>query len=264
MTIRTEPWPQGTPSWVDLAVDDPAAASAFYAALFGWTYLEQAPETEGYRIALLDGQMAAGIGPKPQGMPMPSSWTTYLAADDADAIAEKAQAAGGTVIAPAFDVMDAGRMAVIADPTGGVFGLWQTKAHPGATIYNQPGAYVWNELHTRDVASAEAFYTSVFDYTITAMDPTAPDTYKTFTVPGGADVAGGIANDAAEPGEGAYWLTWFAVEDADASVAQATGLGASVMLAPMDSPVGRMAVIAGPQGEAFGLIAMPAEEAAQA
>jgi uncharacterized protein len=263
MPIRNEPWPQGTPAWVDLQADDVAAASEFYGALFGWSFNDMGPEAGGYVIAELNGSTAAGIGPKPQGMPMPSAWTTYLAVDDAEATVSKIADAGGAILAPAFDVMDAGRMAIAADPTGAVFGLWQSKRHTGAAIYNEPGAYVWNEVHTRDLAAAEAFYTAVFGYTITSMDPSAPDAYKVFTVPGGADVAGGIANDAAEPGEGAYWLTWFAVADTDASVATATRLGASVMLPPMDSAIGRMAVVAGAQGEAFGLIAMAAGNAAQ-
>ena len=257
MPVRNEPWPPGTPCWVDLQADDVKAASAFYGALFGWTFNDLGPEAGGYVMAELNGSVAAGVGPKPEGSPMPSAWTTYLAVEDADATAAKITAAGGAVTTPPFDVMDAGRMAVAADPTGAVFGLWQAERHNGAEAYNEPGAYVWNEVHTRDLAAAEAFYSTVFGYTIAAMDPSAPDAYKVFTVPGGADVAGGLANDAAEPGEGAYWLTWFAVADTDAAVATASGLGGSVLMPAQDSAIGRMAVVAGAQGEAFGLIAMP-------
>lgn len=267
MPTRNEPWPPGTPCWVDVQVDDTTAARTFYSSLFGWQIEDSPEEFGGYLMAMKDGAPAAGIGPKPDGMPMPSVWTTYLASTDADATAADVTAAGGQVMMPPFDVGDVGRMTVALDPTGAAFGIWQAGSHAGAGIYNENGAYVWNECHTRDFAAAKAFYAQVFGYTYTGMgDATADDGYATFTVPGGADVAGGICDDTAMPGAPevpAHWLTWFAVDDVDATTERATGLGASTLMGPDDSPVGRMVVLAGQQGEVFGLIQLGAAPATQ-
>ena len=256
MPTRDEAWPQGTPCWVDLSVDDLPQARAFYGALFGWEIPDGAPEAGGYLIAHLDGRTVAGIGPKPAGMPMPSAWTTYLAVEDADATAAKVTDAGGQVIAPVFDVLDAGRMAVLADPTGAVFAIWQAKSHLGAGVYNQPGAYVWNELHTRDYRSAQEFYRSVFGYAFNEIGDGEFMTYSTFSLPGAsaAEPVGGAADDSKQPGEGAYWLTWFQSANVDDTLTQATELGASVLMPAADTPFGRMAIVQGVQGEVFGLI----------
>src|SRR5882762_2220626 len=112
MPTRDSAWPQGTPCWVDCQVDDPAKAGEFYADLFGWEIMNSPAEAGGYLMAMHNGRPAAGIGPKPEGRPMPSTWTTYFAADSADDIAGKVTAAGGRVVMEPFDVMDVGRMFV--------------------------------------------------------------------------------------------------------------------------------------------------------
>jgi uncharacterized protein len=257
MPTREDGWPQGTPCWVDAQVDDLPAARSFYSALFGWEIQDSPPEFGGYLMAMLDGKPAAGIGPKPEGQTMPSVWTTYLAADRADDVAAAVADAGGQVMMPPFDVADIGRMFVAADPTGGIFGVWQAGSHRGAGIFNTPGAYAWNELHTRDYAAAQAFYGKVFGYSFTEIGDGVNMTYSTISLPGATnpmDAVGGVADDSKQPGEMSYWLTWFASADADASVAKVTELGGSVMMAPETTPFGRMAIVTGTQGEMFGLI----------
>ncbi|NMN97377.1 VOC family protein [Antrihabitans stalactiti] len=256
MPTRDEAWPQGTPCWVDCQVDDTSKAREFYNALFGWDIQDGPDDAGGYLMALKGGKPAAGIGPKMSDEPMPSAWTTYFAADSADDVAGKVAAAGGTNFMPPFDVLDVGRMFVAADPTGGVFGVWEAKAHTGAGIYNEHGAYCWNELHTREYAKAQEFYATVFGYTYAEIGDGENFVYSTFTLPGGADSVGGIDDETKMPGDPmpAYWLTWFQVDDLDAGVAKAKELGATVLSGPDDSPFGRMGVVAGPQGEVFGLI----------
>ena len=214
MPTRDTPWPQGTPCWVDLQVDDTTAARAYYSTLFGWDIFDAPAEAGGYLMAMLDGRPAAGIGSKPAGEPMPSVWSTYLAV-----------------------------------------GIWEAKGHGGAGIFNQQGALCWNELHTRDLPGAQAFYAQVFGYDYTPMMPG----YATFALPGtGPEAAvGGFCDDGAmgvPVGAPAHWLTWFQVDDVDATLATAAELGSAVAMGPEDAPVGRMAVIIGAQGEAFGII----------
>ncbi|WP_062995026.1 VOC family protein [Nocardia mikamii] len=254
MPTRDSAWPQGTPCWVDCSVDDPRAARDFYSGLLGWEILDSPPEAGGYLMAMLGGKPAAGIGPKMGEAPMPSVWTTYLAADDVDAVAEAIGAAGGTVFVPPFDVMDVGRMCVASDPTGGIFGVWQAKAHTGAGIYNEPGSYCWNELHTGDYATAQEFYRRVFGWTFDEIGDGENFVYSTFSPPG-ADVAGGVMDAGNAPGDNPpYWLTWFQVAGTDEKLSRATELGATVLMGPDDTPFGRSAVVQAPQGEIFGLI----------
>src|SRR5664279_3254723 len=252
-------WPQGTPCWVDVQVDDVAAARALYADLFGWGIRDSPAEAGGYLMAMLDGRPAAGIGPKPSGMPLPAAWTTYLAADSADDIHAKVLAAGGQPFMDPFDVMidviNMGRMFVAADPTGAVFGVWEAKVHTGVGVYDLPGTHTWNELQTRDYDAGKAFYAAVFGYAYTEIGDGDNYNYATFITPGGEDSVGGVNDLTKMPGETpSHWLTWFNTADVDASVLKAGQLGASVMMETSDSPFGRMAILSGPQGETFGVI----------
>ena len=129
----------------------------FYAALFGWEIREPLPEAGGYRMAELRGKPVAGIGPQMQ-PGMPPAWATYIATADADATAKAVAAAGGRTLMPPMDVLDAGRMAVFADPAGAVFGVWQPRAHQGAGIVNEPDTLCWNELASRDADAVIPFY----------------------------------------------------------------------------------------------------------
>ncbi|MGX1776269.1 VOC family protein [Nocardia brasiliensis] len=247
-------WPQGTPCWVDSQVDDTAAAREFYGDLFGWEVLDSPPDAGGYLMALRHGKPAAGIGAKPAGMAMPSVWTTYFAADSADDIAEKVTAAGGSVIMPPFDVLDVGRMCVAADPVGAVFGVWEAKAHNGAEIYNEDGAYCWNELHTDRYKQSQEFYAAVFGWHYTEIGD-GNFIYSTFGLTPEGDPVGGVYDASKTPGDApSFWLTWFQVDNTDATLAKATELGATVLMGPDDSQFGRMSVLQGPQGEAFGVI----------
>ncbi|WP_069163514.1 VOC family protein [Nocardia altamirensis] len=249
-------WPQGTPCWVDTQVDDTARAREFYGELFGWDVQDSPPEAGGYLLALLDGRPAAGIGPKPDGMDMPSVWTTYFAADSADAIAEKVTAAGGVVFMPPFDVLDVGRMFVGADPAGAPFGVWEAKAHTGAGIYNEPNAYCWNELHTLQYKQSQEFYAAVFGWNYTEIGDGTNFVYSTFSLTQGGDPVGGMNDSAIGPGgeDMSYWLTWFQVDGTDAALDKGVALGATVMMGAQDSPFGRMGILRGPQGEVFGVI----------
>ncbi|MEV2224474.1 VOC family protein [Nocardia vinacea] len=255
MPVRSTPWSEGTPCWVDCQVDDAVKASEFYADLFGWTIEGGGDEAGGYLMGMKGGQAVAGIGPKPQAG-MPSVWTTYLAADNADAIAERVGAAGGQVVMPPFDVLDAGRMFIGVDTVGAAFGIWQARAHNGAAVHNEHGAYCWNELHTRQLDTAKKFYADVFGFTYTDVGDGENMIYAMFTPRGGEQPAGGMNDDTVMPGDPmpSYWLTWFQFDDVDAGLARAAELGARVLMPASDSPAGRMAMVSAPQGEVFGII----------
>ena len=163
MPVRTS-YTQGTPNWVDLQTSNQDAAKAFYSGLFGWTYDDQPmPDGPVYSMAMLGGHTVAAIAPQPPEMiaaGAPPMWNTYLAVDSVDDAVAKAEAAGGKVAMAPFDIMDAGRMAFVMDPSGAPVALWQANQHIGATLVNEPGTVQWNELITTD-PDAPAFYQSV-------------------------------------------------------------------------------------------------------
>jgi len=251
MTER-DSYAPGTPSWVDLGTPDPAAASAFYTALFGWEVNDLGPEAGNYRMCMLRGKPVAGLGPQ-MNTDMPPWWTTYISVASADATVAKITAAGGTVVVPAMDVMDAGRMAVAMDPAGAVFSIWQPGMHAGSGIVNEPGTLCWNELATRNPDSQAAFYGAVFGWTASHNGP--PMNYTEFQLDS-ESVAGMM------PMEGDmwpadlpdHWMVYFAVADCDAAAARIQELGGSISVPPTDIPPGRFAVVADPQGAMFSLL----------
>jgi uncharacterized protein len=246
--------PIGEPGWVDLGTSDPVASHGFYAALFGWTVdVIPDPAAGGYGLFKLDGKEVAGVGGLMNGQQRPA-WTVYVLVDDADAIAARVKTAGGTVLAEPFDVMDAGRMATIADPSGAVMGLWQPGTNRGVEVMGVPGSFTWPELNSRDLPSDKLFYWSVFHWD--PAESTIPGmTYTEFKL-GDDSIAGGMSiGPDMPPNTPSHWIVYFAVSDTDATVARLIGLGGVVHHPPQDVPgVGRFALVADPQGAAFGLL----------
>ncbi len=253
MAERDTPWPVGTPCWVDLMTSDAAAARTFYEGLFGWELMVGPPEVGGYTMAEIGGRPVAGLGEMPADNPYPPAWSTYLATEDARATGEAITTAGGTLLIEPMDVIDVGVMAMASDPTGAVFGIWQARAHTGFRLANVANTLTWNELMTRDNAAAKAFYAAVFGYTYTEI---GNEEFQYSTIEVGGNTVGGLGTLPAEvPAEvPAHWRAYFAVDDVDEAVTKLTGLGGSVHRAAQDTPYGRMADVADPQGAMFSLI----------
>lgn len=247
MTVRDLPWPEGTPSSVELSAPDLAAAEAFYGPLFGWTFDRAPAEMNHYTTALLHGRPAAAFNPPIPGTHTKPGWLTHLSTQDAAAAVERATAAGAQVLLAPLPVMEFGTLAVLADPLGAVFALWQPGTNIGAGIVNEPGAVTWNEHMSGDLPAAQEFYRALFGYHYADLDsPEMP--YATFDL--GEREIGGMGGGA----ETAEWVVTFAVADTDAAVATAQRLGGSVFYPPEDSPFGRVAGVTGPFGERFYLI----------
>ena len=264
----------GVPCAVDTTQPDPEAALAFYGGLFGWEFEDVMPdgsETE-YFVARLRGLDVAAVGSVPEGAPQAAVWRTYIWVDSADETAAKASAAGGSVVVEPLDVMEAGRLAVLTDPEGAPFSVWQAKENRGAQLVNEPGSLNLNGLNTRDVEGAKSFYGTVFGWRTLNIDGGV----VMWTLPGFGDFlerdspelrqrmaeAGApkgfedvvasinpIPDD--QPHTPAHWSVTFAVDDADATAARAAELGGTVVVPPFDAPWVRMTVIADPQGATF-------------
>jgi predicted enzyme related to lactoylglutathione lyase len=244
----------GTISWADLATTDQTAAKEFYAALFGWEYDDQ-PAGEGvtYSMAKLGGRSAAAISPQQadeasQGVP--PHWNVYVTVEDVDASTEKVGEAGGRVLAGPFDVFDAGRMTVLADPVGAVLCLWQAGTSIGAEVVNEPGSLTWADTATTDAEAAQAFYESLFGWRFDQMSEEPPY----WVIWNGERTNGGMT--VPPPDVPANWFPYFAVEDVEAAMQAAQAAGGQPFVGPVDVPNGgRFALIQDPQGAAFAVFA---------
>jgi predicted enzyme related to lactoylglutathione lyase len=249
---QRESYTPGTFSWADLATTDPEGAKTFYSELFGWE-AEDMPVGDGVNYSMMrrDGKNAAAIAPQPQQQVeagVPPIWQSYVTVESADATADRVKELGGTVHAPAFDVLDAGRMAVLQDPQGGFFLAWEPRRHIGAAIVNAPGALAWNELNTTDIDAASAFYSGVFGWTISPFEG-SPEPY--LAIKNGEGNNGGIRP--AQPGMPPAWLVYFGIEDLDAALALVEERGGTKYAGPIDIGMARIAVVADPQGAVFAL-----------
>jgi predicted enzyme related to lactoylglutathione lyase len=243
----------GTPCWLDLMVPDVEKARAFYGALFGWDFQVGGPETGHYTLGLLGGRMAAGIGQIPPGAGFPAAWTVYFAVNDASATAESIKARGGQVMVGPMDVMGEGRMAIAADPTGAVFGIWQPQRHKGAGVVNEPGSMAWTEVATRDAARARDFYAAVFALEPQKMD--APDLHYWTLHKAQPAVCGVMQMTDEFPKDiPPHWMAYFAVPDTEAAVRTIVERGGAQKVPPFDTPYGRVAVVSDPFGAVFSVI----------
>lgn len=278
MQERNE-YPPGVPCWIDSGQPDPAAAAEFYGGLFGWELEETMPaEAPGhYFIGRLEGREVAAVGSLPPQLPQVAAWNTYVCVESADESAAKAQDAGGAELMAPFDVFEAGRMALLADPAGAMFCIWQPNQMQGARIVNEAGSWNWSDLRTSDPEGAKAFYGSVFGWEATTIDA-GPGTATLWRAPGYADfleatVDPEIRKRQAEvgappgfedaigwlvpvdssttPDAAPHWHVTFAVADAEASAARAAELGGEVAVPPTEMPWVKLAVLRDPQGAAF-------------
>jgi uncharacterized protein len=253
MGERSEYTP-GTFCWSELATSDQAGAKAFYAGLLGWQ-ADDRPVGDGayYSMQLVDGKAVAAIAPQPQQQRdagVPPLWNSYVSVDSADAVAERAGELGATVHAPPFDVMTVGRMAVLQDPQGAYFMLWQPRDHIGAGLVNVPGALVWNELQSPDLDASASFYSKLFGWEVSDFEG-MPERYLGISNAGSSNGGMRTLTAPAPPS----WLTYFGVDELDSALARVGELGGSTLAGPVDIEIAKIAVVADPQGAVFALYA---------
>lgn len=248
----------GSFCWMELNTSDSAAAKKFYTGLFDW----QAEDTPAgpdmvytmLRVRGLEVGAMCNLQPEQKAHGIPPHWMTYISVENADEAAKKAASLGATVMADAFDVMDVGRMAIIQDPQGAMFCVWQAKAHIGARLVGDTGTFGWDELWTTDRKKATEFYTGMFGWGSKEGDMGEMGVYTEWQNAGQS--IGGMMEIAPEMGPvPPHWLPYVMVEDCDAIANKATASGGKLFVPPTDIPnVGRFAVIQDPQGATFAII----------
>jgi uncharacterized protein len=242
---RYEP---GTFSWVDLSTSDADGAKAFYGELFGWEFEDsEIPGGGVYIMCHVQGDAVAAIFQQDE---QPGHWNNYVTVTSADETAAKARQLGASVYEEPFDVMDAGRTAVFADPSGAVLCVWQPRSNIGAYRVNDPGCMTWNEIQTRDPETVAAFYAELFGWEMDARRDDGRLAYVVIKNAGSSN--GGIMPMSEQHGDApSFWLPYFTVLSCDDAVARARELGGTVLAGPIEPGMGRIAVVADPQGAAF-------------
>ncbi len=251
---RRDSAPLGAPCWIDLFTSDAEAARSFYGDLFGWTSVVGGEEYGGYISFERDGTMVAGAMTNDGSSGAPDAWTVYLATADAQATVDAAAAHGGQLVMGPMEVPEMGHMAVLTEPGGAAFGIWQPTGHQGFGVLAEPGSPGWFELHTRSYKESVAFHEEVFGWDTHVASDTEDFRYTTM---GEEEAAlAGIMDDTVMGPDGppAYWATYFQVADTDAALARIVELGGAKVMGPDDTPYGRLAVAADPTGARFHLV----------
>jgi uncharacterized protein len=245
----------GAFSWTDLTTSDQAAAKQFYSELFGWSAIDNPiGDDMVYSIMQIAGKDVAAISPQMQAQRdagAPPTWNSYVTVESADAAADRAQRLGANVMAPPFDVFDAGRMAVIQDQQGAFFMVWEPKQHIGASLVNVPGAMAWNELASPDLDASAEFYRELFDWQTEPMEGGGMPYLIIKTSDG--HMNGGIRP--AMENEPSYWGVYFGADDIDARLTQAGELGGTTLVPATDIGMGKIAVVQDPTGAVFAMFA---------
>jgi predicted enzyme related to lactoylglutathione lyase len=238
----------GTFSWADLSTTDTDGAEAFYTGLFGWD-TEDNPIPEGgvYTMLSKGGKNVAALSEAREGQP--PAWNSYVTVESADASAAAASENGGTLAMEPFDVMDVGRMAVVQDPTGAFFAVWEPRASIGAERVNEPGALTLTQLNTSDPERAQEFYVALFGWRFEAVGGDMPY----WGIYSGDRVNAGMMPLPSEMGAPSHWLVYFGSENVDDDAGRIAELGGQLMVEPMPVPGGRILVAQDPQGAVFGL-----------
>lgn len=253
MSYITTNQPNGTPTFIDLGIPDLDRAKEFYGALFGWEFETGPPETGQYTLCRLGGKLVAALAPNADPDATDFWWNVYFATDDCDGTAKRIVDAGGTLIHAPMDAMDQGRMAIVRDPVGAQFGLWQGRSLVGCEVVNESGALLRNDLVTPAPEPARAFYTAVFDFTLDGNEALPGLDFTFLRRPDGHEIGGIIGLPAAPRSR---WGTLFEVANTDAVAAKAIEAGGRAT-EPEDFVYGRTAEITDPFGTEFTIGSRP-------
>ncbi|HSP52089.1 MAG TPA: VOC family protein [Cryobacterium sp.] len=248
---RTDANPTGEPCWADLMTSDLPRAREFYTRLFGWTASDSGSEYGNYVTFRKGDADVAGMGAQEPGSGLPDAWTTYLSVTDADAAVAAARTAGAQVLAEPMQVGTMGRMAILMDPTGAPFGVWQADEFTGFGAFGEAGSPVWHELNTRDYPTALAFYSRVFDWKPVVLSDT--DDFRYSTVGAAEEMKVGVFDAAGHLPDSvpSHWQLYVGVPDVHAAAATVTELGGTVIREPWTAEFGTFSLVTDPTGALF-------------
>ena len=246
----------GAPTWIDLGTNNLHAAQQFYTTVFGWSFEDMGEDFGHYNIIQSEGAPVGGamdLSNTPEGPDSPPTWGVYLNVPDLAATTELVSTHGGQVIYEPMPVGDMGSMAVYLDATGAMIGGWQANTFPGTALTGKPGTPVWFEIMSTDFDTSVDFYQKVFGWELTAIPGGEEEGMRYSTHGAGDDAVAGIcdASGFLPAGTTSYWRFYLGVSDADVIAAAITENGGQILDGPEESPFGRFATVADPQGAQF-------------
>ena len=245
--LRYQP---GSFCWAELATTNLESAKRFYSGLFGWS-VNDIPMGDGtlYSMMQIAGKEVAALAEldsarRQQGI-LPH-WFCYVSVESADRVASMVDDLGGGVVVQPFDVFDSGRMSVISDPAGALFGLWEPRGHIGARYGLEVNTMCWTELVTSDRNRSLDFYASLFGWSV--KEDNGYTEYLLSDIP----QAGMIhADKPVRPS----WNVYFRVHDCDEIAERGEAMGGRIIIPPNDIPgVGRFSTLQDPHGAVFSVI----------
>ena len=267
MVVRSRYF-DGEPCWADVVVPDMDTAKRFYGEVLGWTFAVPQGESQDHALCLKNDQPVAALAPPMSGDGGRPAWRTYLKTSDATTAAERIDSCGGKPLTSVTETSDGSRRQMATDPGGAAFGLWEPRGAIGAELYGEPGAITWAEVSTREPTAVDAFYRALFGVEPVAWrdipeeypsDAPAEQTDMDYVVYNGADggpmLCGRLALPAGSGDVPPQWTIYFNVDDADRAAERVTTAGGAVVVAPFDTPYGRMTLAADPHGAVLGLSA---------
>lgn len=251
--------------WVELMTTDLNSAKQFYRDIFSWqakvqdfTIADGHPDDENYIMWQLDHKFLGGgfqLNHEMLAQGAVPCWSNYILVADPEQIVTTAKALGGKIIKPILNVFDIGRMAVIADPTGGIFSIWQPNKSDVESHIDQDkhGMFCWQELMTYDTDKAARFYCDLFAWN---ADKKQVDGHEYTEFTNGNSSFAGMLQITPEMGEmPPYWQTYFSIDNCDHAITVAKSKGGKVLHGPFDIPqVGRAAMLQDQQGACFSII----------
>ena len=239
--------PTGRFVWFEYSSKDIKKSQGFFGELFNWS-IQAVPMPHGaYEMIASAGATIGGYqAPSPT-----AHWMSHLQVEDAAASAKHAVALGGKIVKDAVAI-GVGVIAIVTDPLGGTFALWQpTNREPGGDYRKEVGAFCWNELHSSDPAASVKFYAALGGFETEAMEMPGMGQYHTLKKDG--QPRAGVVK--AMPGAPQAWLPYVHVASCDASQEKAKKLGATIAMPATSVPtVGRFSVFLDPQGAALGIL----------
>ncbi|MGW1745700.1 VOC family protein [Streptomyces sp. NPDC002092] len=246
---RASAYGEGVPCWVDAQLPDVEAGKRFYGELFGWTFEDRPEVSGGFVWARKEGEPVAALARKADGR-LPTVWSVYFATPDAEALADRIWAAGGQVVTAPTPLAELGTAALVTDPEGAVFGLWEPGSHPGFGRRHEPGTFAWAELYARDVEVANTFYGDLFHDALFG-----PEARPDF---------GRAAVSEVFPAEmPPHFLVHFGVADCDEALGTVSRLGGRIWAPVFETSYGRVAVVTDNQGASFAVLERPKERRQQ-